>query len=189
MSSPRARAAARLVVLCAACAPLAAPTAARASAQVSASGQVGIVGVGEDSYWTRTKLDLGLRVEDVWLRERPTDFGIGPYVEARTAAFVYGDYGAGVVAILPIDQTFPLWVGAGGFARRQDQTWAPGVNAFVAWGGRSFNYDSAYAMAYGVILDVRAHGGELPGVDTVLALSIDLEALALPWIFGINAVR
>ena len=138
---------------------------------------------------TRTKLDLGLRVEDVCLRERPTDFGIGPYVEARTAAFVYGDYGAGVVAILPIDQTFPLWVGAGGFARRQDQTWAPGVNAFVAWGGRSFNYDSAYAMAYGVILDVRAHGGELPGVDTVLALSIDLEALALPWIFGINAVR
>ena len=162
---------------------------ASARPQVSASGQIGVVGVGEDGYWSRTKLDLGLRLEDVYLRERPTDFGLGPYVEARSAAFVHADYGAGLLAILPVDPTFPLWVGAGGFARRQDHSWNPGANAFLAWGSRSFNYSSNYAMAFGLVLDVRVHRGDVPGVDTVLALSIDLEGLALPWLYAVSAVR
>jgi hypothetical protein len=162
---------------------------ASAHAQVSASGQIGVVGVGEDGYWSRTKLDLGLRLESVYLRKRPTDFGFGPYLEARSAAFIHGDYGAGVLALIPVDPTFPIWFGAGGFARRQDHAWAPGANAFVAWGSRSFNYSSAYAMAFGLVLDVRVHRGDTPGVDTVLALSIDLEGLALPAMYVISAVR
>lgn len=168
---------------------LAAPAAASARAQASASGQIGVAGVGEDGYWTRTKLDLGLRFEDVFLREGPRDFGLGPYVETRTAAFIHADYGAGLVAVLPVDPTFPLWIGAGGFARRESSSWAPGANAFVAWGSRSYNYTSSYAMAFGLVLDVRVHRGDVPGVDTVLALSIDLEGLALPWMYAISAAR
>jgi hypothetical protein len=168
---------------------LCATPAASARAQVSASGQIGVVGVGEDAYWSRTKLDLGLRLESVYLRESPTDFGLGPYVEARSAAFIHGDYGAGLMAVLPVDPTFPIWFGAGGFARRQDHSWAPGANAFVAWGSRSYNYSSSYAMAFGLVLDVRVHRGDVPGVDTVLALSFDLEGLALPAMYAISAVR
>jgi hypothetical protein len=165
------------------------PRPASARAQASASGQIGVVGVGEDGYWSRTKLDLGLRFEDVFLRDGPRDFGLGPYVEARTAAFIHADYGGGLVAVLPVDATFPLSIGAGGFARRQSSTWAPGANVFLAWGSRSYNYSSSYAMTFGLVLDVRVHRGDVPGVDTVLAASIDLEGLALPWLYAVSAAR
>jgi hypothetical protein len=161
---------------------------ARARAQFSASGQVGVTGVSEDGFWSRTKLDLGLRAEDDFLRESPRDFGLGPYAEVRTAAFIHGDYGAGLVSVVPIDPTFPLWLGGGVFARRGNDQWAPGANAFIAWGSRSFNYESSYAMAYGLLLDARVHRGTDPGVDIVLAVSIDLELLAIPWIYAISAV-
>jgi hypothetical protein len=171
-----------IVVVCA-------PQSASASSQISASGQIGVVGVGEGSFWGQTKLDLGLRFEDVYLRESPRDFGLGPFLETRTAAFVYGDYGGGLMAVLPVDPTFPIWLGVGGFARRQDATWAPGANAFLAWGGRSYNYSSSYAMAFGLVLDVRVHGGDHRGVDTVLAASIDFEGIALPFIYLASAIR
>lgn len=162
---------------------------AEARPQWSAQGQLGVVGVGEsDGAWRRTKLDLGLKVEDLWLRESPNDFGIGPYVEMRTAAFRYGEYGAGVVALIPTSMTYPLWLGGGTFAHREAGSFSGGGNAFVAWGARDFNYHSSYAMAFGLLVDARVHRGDTPGFDVVLAATIDLEALALPWIYLLSAV-
>ncbi|GAC1577031.1 MAG: hypothetical protein NVS3B20_08480 [Polyangiales bacterium] len=132
---------------------------------------------------------MGLRVESVWLRESPREFGIGPYAEMRTASFAYGEYGGGVVAVLPTDMTFPLWAGAGGFARREEGAWGGGANAFVAFGSRSFNYTSCYGMAFGVIGDVRWHAAPVQGIDLVLAASLDLEAIALPFTLLIGALR
>ena len=157
---------------------------ASARPQWSAQTQVGVVGLGEDGKaWQRTRLDLGLKVEALYLRESPRDFGLGPYLESRTASFRYGEYGGGLVALLPVAMTFPLWLGGGAFARREESRWAPGFNGFVAWGGRNYNYSSSYAMAFGLMLDTRVHRGDTPGVDVVLAATIDLEALALPWIY------
>jgi hypothetical protein len=150
----------------------------------SAQTQLGVVGLGDEGKaWQHTRLDLGLKLEALYLRKSPLDFGIGPYVETRTAAFKYGEYGGGLVALLPVAMTFPLWVGGGAFARREESQWAPGANAFLAWGGRNYNYSSSYAMAFGLMLDTRVHRGDQPGVDIVLAATIDLEALALPWIY------
>jgi hypothetical protein len=166
------------------------PTIAEARPQWSAQTQFGAVGIGnEDGAWKSTRLDLGLKVEAMYLRNGPNDFGLGPYVEMRTAAFVHGDYGGGLVGLLPVSMTFPIWFGAGGFARRQESTWAPGFNAFLAWGGRSFNYHSDYAMAFGLVADVRVHRGDFPGVDVVIAASIDLEAIAIPFMYVISAIR
>ena len=157
---------------------------ASARPQWSAQTQFGVAGLGEDGKaWQRTRLDLGLKVEALYLRESPRDFGIGPYLETRTASFRYGEYGGGLVALLPVSMTFPFWLGGGAFARRESGAWAPGANAFLAWGGRDFNYSSSYAMAFGLMLDTRVHRGDTPGVDIVLAATIDLEALALPWIY------
>lgn len=164
--------------------------AADAHVQNSASTQLGVVGRGDDSgLWQHTNANLGLRFESVWFRESPRDFGIGPYVEARTAWFHYGDYGGGLVALLPVDPTFPIWLGGGAFARRENDTWAPGYHGFVAWGSRSFNYESSYAMAYGLLLDARVHRGDLPGVDLVISASIDLEAFSFPLLYTISALR
>ncbi len=176
-----------------ACALLACAGVAReahARVQNSAQTQIGVVGVGRDGRaWAQTRLNLGLRFESIWLREGPRDVGIGPYVEARTASFQYGEYGGGLVAVLPVEQTFPLWVGGGGFARREFDRFAPGFNGFVGWGGRSFNHHSSYAMAYGLLLDARVHRGDTPGFDLVLTATIDLQGFALPWLYAVSAVR
>lgn len=154
---------------------------AQARPQVSVQTQLGVTGVGADGgAWKSTRLDLGLRAEALYLRDSPHDFGLGPYLETRTAAFVHGDYGGGLVALLPVNGTWPIWFGGGAFARRQDHAFAPGANAFLAWGGRSYNYHSNYAMAYGLLFDVRAHFGDMRGVDVVLAATVDLEGLLLP---------
>lgn len=180
----------RAVFACALLACAGAGREAHARVQNSAQTQIGVVGVGrEGRAWDATRLNLGARVESIWGREGPRDFGVGPYVEARTASFSYGEYGGGVVALLPVEMTFPLWFGGGGFARREHDRWAPGFNGFLAWGGRSFNHHSSYAMAYGLLLDARAHRGDTPGFDLVLTATIDLQGLALPWLYAVSAVR
>lgn len=164
----------------------AAPAAARV--QNSAQAQVGVVNfAGEDE--RHTKLDLGLKFESMWFRESSQDFGIGPYAEARTAWFDHADYGGGLVMLLPIEQTFPLWFGGGAFARRGGGTWAPGFDGFIAWGGRSFNHHSSYAMVFGLMLDARVHYGDEKGTDLILAATIDLEGLAIPFLYGVSAIR
>ncbi|MBI2391796.1 MAG: hypothetical protein HYV09_19555 [Deltaproteobacteria bacterium] len=169
---------------------VAAPRSAHARVQNSASGQLGVVGVGADrDFWAKTRVNYGLRLESVWFREGPKDFGIGPYVEARTASFGHGDYGGGLVAVLPVHHTFPLWIGGGGFARREDAAFGPGFNGFVAWGGRSFNHHGSYAMAYGLLLDGRVHRGPVPGFDLVMTASVDLQWLSYPVLYAISALR
>jgi hypothetical protein len=164
-------------------------TIASARPQWSSQLEVGAIGEGNsDGLWKRTRFDLGLQGEVLFLRESPSDFGLGPYVQARTDWFQSGEYGGGLVALLPVGNTFPFWIGGGGFGRRTMGDWSPGVNGFVAWGARDFNYSSNYAMAFGLVLDVRRHYGDLPATDVVLAARIDLEVLALPWIFLTSAV-
>jgi hypothetical protein len=165
------------------------PATARAHVQNSVSGQIGVVGVGGDKAWERTRLNLGLRFESIWFREEPTHFGIGPFVEARTAAFGHADYGGGLIALLPVDDTFPIWLGGGAFARRDEASWAAGYNGFIAWGGRSFNHHGSYGMAYGLLFDTRVHRGPIPGVDFILTASIDLQWLTYPVLYGISALR
>ncbi len=167
-----------------------APSVAHARVQNSAQGQLGVVGAGSDgAFWSRTRADFGLKFESLWFREGPKDFGIGPYLEARTASFGYGEYGGGLVALLPIDQTFPLWFGGGAFGRRQDSAWSSGFNGFVAWGGRSFNHHGSYGMAFGLMADARVHRGPQPGFDLVLAATIDLQSLAYPLMYLVSALR
>jgi hypothetical protein len=179
----------RLAFACSLLATLGWMSTAAARPQVSGQAQFGVAGDSEDGKaWQHTRFDLGLRFEAIYLRESPRDFGLGPYLETRTSAFHHGDYGGGLVALLPVSMTFPIWFGGGGFARRESSTWAPGFNAFLAFGGRDFNYHSNYAMAYGLILDARAHRGDDPGVDVILALTIDLEGLAIPLIYATSAI-
>lgn len=162
-----------------------------ASARPQWSGQLEVGAIGEGSSegaWRTTRFDVGVQVEAIYLREKPGDFGLGPYVQARTDWFDSGEYGGGAVALVPIADTFPLWLGGGAFGRRAGGAWSPGANAFVAWGARDYNYEASYAMAYGLVLDVRRHFGDVPGTDVVIAVRIDLEALALPWIALLSAI-
>lgn len=165
--------------------------AATAAARPQWSGQLEVGAVGEGSsegLWRRTRFEVGVQLEALYLRESPRDFGLGPYVQSRTDWFDAGEYGGGAVLLVPIANTFPIWIGGGPFGRRAAGAWSSGANGFIAWGARDFNYESNYAMAYGLVLDLRHHFGDVPGTDVVLAARIDLEALALPWIYLASAI-
>lgn len=169
---------------------LLAPSLAHARAQNSVQGQLGVVGAGADGEaWSRTRMNLGLKLESLWFREGPKDFGIGPYVEARTASFAHGEYGGGLVALLPIDPTFPLWIGGGAFARRESSEWGSGFNGFVAWGVRSFNHHGSYGLAAGVMADARVHQGPQKGFDLILSATLDLQTLSYPLLYLVSALR
>ncbi|MFI5301754.1 MAG: hypothetical protein ACHREM_27000 [Polyangiales bacterium] len=143
--------------------------------------ETGIVGAGDQgSLWSSTKLDLGLRTELLLGRSSPRDFGFGPWVQARTTWFDGADYGGGAVALLPVDSALPIWVGAGAFERRRQDSWSPGIDAFIGFGSRSYDYHDPYAMVLGATLDVRAVLGPVRQTDVILCLQLDLEVLAMP---------
>lgn len=165
-------------------APWVGPLRARdalASPQWTATLEAGVVGAGDGgSTWSATKLDLGLRGEVLLGRSGPRDFGLGPWVEARTTWFDGADYGAGAVALLPVDSTTPIWVGAGGFERRRFDAWSPGADLFLGFGSRSYDYHDPYAMVLGATLDVRTLLGSVRQTDVIVCLQLDLEVLAMP---------
>ena len=166
------------------------PATASARAQLSSGLEVGVAGLGDGARaWASTKLDLGVRLEAVYGREGPRDWGVGPLVQVRTPWFHGADYGAGLVVLAPVDPTFPLWFGAGGYERRLAGAWSPGVSAFVGFGSRGFNYHSRYSMTYGFLIDVRATFGEVKSVDTIACLDLDFEGLLLPALYVIGLVR
>jgi len=163
---------------------------ASARPQWSVSGQVGVSGDSDGKrVWQSTRLDLGLRTELLLGRDEPNQLGVGPYVEARTSAFVLGDFGGGVFGLIPIAATYPLWLGAGGFARFRDGAWVGGGDFWLAWGARSYNYTGDYGMAYGLFADARAVAGPQSGIDVIFGVTLDLEALALPFIFLGSAMK
>jgi hypothetical protein len=163
------------------------PTEVHASPQWSATLEAGIVGAGDGgSTWSTTKLDLGLRGEVLLGRNGPRDFGVGPWAQARTTWFDGADYGTGIVALLPIDPTTPIWVGAGALERRRFDAWAPGADVFIGFGSRSYDYHDPYAMVLGATLDVRTLLGSVRQTDVVLCLQLDLEVLAMPAMYLVS---
>lgn len=163
-------------------------SAGESKAQTSIQAQIGWTWVGRPEGRSHT-VDLGGRWETVFGRSSPRDFGIGPYVEARTGGFHFGDYGGGLVAVLPVENTFPFWLGLGALGRREGGSWAPAGHAFLGWGSRSFNYQSVWGMVYGVTLDGVWHGGDRKGVDVVVAATLDAQALLYPWLLLVSWVR
>lgn len=162
--------------------------AADSKTQTSIQAQAGWTWVGRPEGRSHS-FDLGLRWETVFGRSSPRSFGLGPYVEARTAWFHFGDYGGGLVAVVPVENTFPLWFGVGALGRREGGAWAPGAHAFVGWGSRSFNYQSVWGMVYGLTVDGVWHGGDQKGVDVVVAATLDVQSLVYPWLLLASWLR
>jgi hypothetical protein len=158
---------------------------AEARPQNSVQGQLGVVS-GSDA---PMRLNLGLKVESLWFREGPKDFGIGPFVEGRNGSFAYGELGGGLVALLPVHELLPLWVGAGGFARREDARWGSGFHGFVAWGVRPYNFHGNYGLTAGLMADARVHQGQERGFELVVSSTLDLQALSYPVMYLIGALR
>jgi hypothetical protein len=172
---------------------LAAPAARAQDApshpQFNAGVVAGVAGVGEGGQlWEKTKFHLGLRGDVLFGRSSPWDWGFGPMVNASTNGFSDVNLATGVSALAPVQEYLPLVFSLGPHFRHVD-TWEPGAFASVFWGSRSFNYHGLYGLAGGLLLEGRAGFGDSKERTIIIAAHLDLEVIALPVVFLINAFR
>lgn len=163
---------------------------AAADAQVNASWVTGVCGSGtRDAYWQDTCWFNGVRGDVMFGRTRSSDFGIGPYLDASTAGFEDVRLGGGLTGLVPWHAYFPLVLSAGGYARRDDDQWEPGLAAWAFLGSRSYNYHSNYIMAGGLIAGLHYGLGDSHETAIVIGAQIDGLLLVLPFVLAYEAIR
>jgi hypothetical protein len=117
---------------------------------------VGVCGVGtEDAFWDRTRFCGAVRSDVLFLRERESSLGLGPYASVGTAAFDDARIGGGASLLLPVLEDFPIVLSLGGLAQLGDGPAAPGAEAWLFWGAHSFNFHDSYALRNGLLLGVQ----------------------------------
>ena len=136
----------------------------------------------------RVAYHLGGRLDMLLLRERANTMAIGPYIDVATAAFDTFETGGGLEWLVPAGDTAFIFSG-GAFARTSRFGWEPGAAGTIFWGSRSFNYHSAYSLGVGLFLQGRygLAGAGRQG-DAILGVQIDLQYLALPFLFAYEAI-
>ncbi len=166
---------------------LAAP--ARAEPQVSAGMTTGAALTDmRASNGPRLAYHLGGRLDMLLLRDRAGTMALGPYVDVATAAFDTFETGGGLEWLVPTGDA-ALILSAGAFARTSRFGWEPGATGTVFWGSRSFNYHSTYSLGLGLFLQGRyGLSGAGRQADAILGVQIDLQYLALPFLFAYEAI-
>ena len=166
----------------------AAPSQAEPQANVGVTA--GPVGVSSGrSWWTQTRLHLGVHGDVLFGRRRNADAAIGPFGEVLTS-FEDVQLGTGVSGLLPVHPYLPLVVSGGGYGRHSSRWgWEPGVSAQVLWGSRSYNHRSAYVLAGGVRVEFRQGLGESKERSVVVAAHLDGEVLLLPLMLAYEWLR
>lgn len=135
----------------------------------------------------RAAYHLGGRLDLLFLREGPRSMAIGPYVEMMTAAFDTFEGGGGIAWLIPTGATAFVLSG-GAFTRTSRFGWEPGASATLFWGSRSYNFHSDYAVGVGLFAQGRYGLGDGKQADAVFGVQLDLEYLALPFVFAYEAI-
>ncbi|MGK4008453.1 hypothetical protein WMF31_37935 [Sorangium sp. So ce1036] len=168
-----------------------APRTVHAEPQASAGVTLGVAGAGvERRFWDSTLFHAGLRGDVLFGRTGNDDLGAGPYAELLTHGFDDLQVGAGVSALAPILDSFPLILSTGIYGRWSDaHGLEPGVAAALFWGARSHNFHAPYGMSTGVQAQMRLGLGASKETAIVLAAQLDVALLGLPFVFLINAIK
>jgi hypothetical protein len=180
-----------LALLCAAFLSL---YAARAGAdpQLTSGLTLGVAGVGDRSeLWAATRFTGGLRGELLFGRNKDKDWGIGPYVETlTTSSFDDVKLGGGASLLVPIHEYLPIVLSAGGYAgHRSPWGWEPGLAGELFWGMHGYNFHSLYSMSAGLFAGGRYGLGDSKEVSLLVGGRIDLEMLAIPFLFAWGAIK
>lgn len=167
------------------------PSAVRAEPQASAGVTVGVAGAGlERRLWDATLFHAGLRGDVLFGRKGNGDFGVGPYAEVLTHGFDDLQVGAGVSALAPILDSFPLILSTGIYGRSGGaHGLEPGIAAALFWGARSHNFHAPYGMSSGLLAQMRFGLGASKETAVVLAAQLDVAVLGLPLVLLINAIK
>jgi hypothetical protein len=170
--------------------PVLVPPDEAARPQVTVGATVGAAGVGYGRVWSETDFQLGLHGDVLLGRAGNRDYGAGPYLELLTLRFKEVQFGGGASLLLPLAENFPLVLSAGGFLRAGDPYgFAPGLTGQLFWGSRSYNFDSDYVLAAGLVAQVRHSFGAEQENAVLLGAQVDLAMLALPLFYFGYALR
>jgi hypothetical protein len=145
--------------------------------------ETAVCGVGSGFGFSELSWCNALHAELLLLRERGTDFGFGPSLRAGSAGFDDFRLDAGLSALVPLLESFPLVLEAGPHLRNFDE---PGSAFF---GLRNFNHYGHYDMAAGLV--ITAQRSFTTGTPSALWIGVRLDGylLALPFVFAYNAMR
>ncbi|MEI8255839.1 MAG: hypothetical protein WCJ30_09215 [Deltaproteobacteria bacterium] len=124
---------------------------------------------------------LALRV-DVLYRPGPRAWGIGPFLSTRTDNFADIAPALGASLLVPVSESLPFVLSAGGAVRVDPAGVSGGPIERVWWGARSYNFHTPYVLSLGVFAEARQLAiGANAGWDVVLGIDADLEFLAIPF--------
>jgi hypothetical protein len=171
---------------------VAVPRFAAAEPQLTTGLTAGVAGQGErGALWSATRLQAGLRGELLFGRDKDASFGAGPYVEAlTTASFADVQLGGGASVLVPVHAYLPIVLSAGAYAGyRTPWGWEPGLAGELFWGSHGYNYHSLYALSAGIFAGGRYALGNSREVTVLLGARLDLELIAIPFMFLWSAIR
>lgn len=168
------------------------PSAAFAQVQVNGGITAGVAGRGfYREVWEETEFHLGLRGDVLFGRTNNKTFGVGPYAELFTNGFDEIQFGGGASFLVPVIDSVPLILSAGAYGRLGSEGFGvePGIATSLFFGSRSYNFDSVYGMAFGVVPQFRYGLGDSREMTIMVALHVDLAFLASPIIYLADAIR
>lgn len=177
--------AAVLAVACSARAAVGEP-----QANVSITG--GVAGRGyHRRLWQASEFHLGLRGDVLFGRHGTRTFGAGPYAEVLTDGFDEIQAGAGGSLLVPILDSLPIVVSAGGYGRLGPGGYGiePGIATSLFWGSRSYNFNANYVMAFGLLTQFRCGFGPSKETTFIIGLQADLAFLSLPIVYAVEAAK
>lgn len=124
-------------------------------------------------------------------RTKDESFGVGPYLEALTTdGFSDVQLGGGAALLVPIHAYLPVVLSAGAYAaHRSPWGWEPGVAGELFWGTHGYNYHSLYSLSAGIFAGGRYALGDSKEVTLLAGGRIDLELIAIPFLFLWGAIR
>lgn len=144
-----------------------------------------LLGEGESAF-ERVAFCGQARGDLSFFRERTADFGFGPYVALGTAAFDDLRISAGLSALAPVLEDFPLVFSLGALSRTSGDF---GLSSSLFWGLRSYNFHGGYNLAFGVSLAGERTFGAEPSNAISLGVQVDGLVLALPFLLLIGAAQ
>jgi hypothetical protein len=180
------RSAAALAALTAASSIALAPTTCAAKPRWNAGLESAVCGTGNSLGFSELSWCNALHADLLLLRERSSDFGIGPALRLGSAGFDDFRLDAGIAALLPVFESFPIVLEAGPHLRNFDE---PGLFGSAFFGLRNFNHYGHYDMAAGLV--VTAQRSFTTGTPSALWIGarIDGYLFVLPFVLAYNALR
>jgi len=143
----------------------------------------GVCGAGSTRAWEATKFCLGGMVDALFWRKSETSPGLGGYGQLSTVGFRDGRLSMGLASIIPLHSWFTLGARGGGLMRFNASGAAPGLEAYLEFGQRSFSFNQRYSLSHSLLVGLQwsaATSSLEPSTAIWLALRFDGYWLSAP---------